>query len=262
MNALESLLLGAIQGLSEFFPVSSSGHLLMLQQVLGVHEEGILFEIVVHVATLVSVLIFYHQRVASLTTGVLRRNPADLSYVGKLGLATVPAVVAVLLFGDFFEAQFEAPAVAGVCLIATGGILWTTRSTIERARTDVPTWGMAFAIGCAQVLAILPGISRSGTTVAAALALGLHPVAAAEFSFLMSVVAIAGAAARVFPELSAIDPERVAPLAVGGVAALVTGVLAIWGFVRLLQSRVFYGFAYYVWAVGAAFLAWLAVTGG
>jgi undecaprenyl-diphosphatase len=261
MNALEGLLLGAIQGLTEFFPVSSSGHLLMLQEILGIHEEGILFEIVVHVATLASVLIFYHRRVASLATGALRRNPADLSYLGKLVLATVPAVVAVLLFGDFFDAQFEAPAVAGGCLIVTGGILWTTRGTIGRAQTPVPSWAMAFAIGCAQVLAILPGISRSGTTVAAALALGLQPVAAAEFSFLMSVIAIAGAAVRTLPELSGVDPGRVAPLVVGGIAALFTGVAAIWGFVRLLQSRAFYSFAYYAWAVGAAFLAWLAVSG-
>jgi undecaprenyl-diphosphatase len=107
------------------------------------------------------------------------------------------------------------------------------------------------------VLAILPGISRSGTTVAAALALGVAPVAAAQFSFLMSVIAISGAAVRSLPDLAGVPAGSVSPLLVGGVAALVAGVAAIWLFVRLLQTRGFYRFAYYTWAVGAAFLVWL-----
>jgi undecaprenyl-diphosphatase len=258
MNSLEALLLGMIQGLTEFFPVSSSGHLLMLQELLGVREEGILFEVMVHVATLASVLIFYRRRVGALVVGVLGRDPAALGYVAKLALATVPAVLAVLVAGDWFDTQFEAPRVAGICLIVTGCILWTTRTTIRSATAAEPSFKVAFLIGCAQVLAILPGISRSGTTVAAALALGVAPVAAAEFSFLMSVVAIAGATVRSVPDLAAVPADRVLPLVAAASAALVAGVAAIALFVRLLQTRGFHRFAYYTWAAGALFLAWLA----
>jgi undecaprenyl-diphosphatase len=257
VNLLEALVLGLVQGLTEFFPVSSSGHLLMLQEILGIREEGILFEITVHVATLASVLIFYRRRVGSLAIGALKRSPADLRYAAKLVVATLPAVLAVLVAGDWFEARFESPQTAGVSLIVTGCILWTTRFTIRSAQTAEPSWNVALLIGCAQVLAILPGISRSGITVATALALGVAPLAAAEFSFLMSVIAITGAAVRSLPELSSVTPDRVAPLLVGGLVALVAGVAAIWFFVRLLQTRGFYRFAYYTWLAGALFLGWL-----
>ena len=117
-------------------------------------------------------------------------------------------------------------------------------------------------IGCAQACAILPGISRSGATVATALALGVAPAAAAEFSFLMSVIAISGAAVRELPELTSLAPELVAPLILGALAALVSGIAAIWLFVRLLERRGFYYFAYYTWAAGAAVLVGWTLTGG
>jgi undecaprenyl-diphosphatase len=259
LSGLEALLLGLVQGLTEFLPVSSSGHLVIFETLLGAAQEGVLFEVAVHVATLVSVLIVYRRRVAFLTVGVLQRRPEALRYVGKLVLATLPAVVAVLAVGDFFEAQFESPAVAGFCLLVTGCILWTTRSTLPRATAAEPSWSAAFWIGCAQVVAIFPGISRSGTTVAAALALGVAPLAAAEFSFLMSVLAITGAAVRMLPELGSVSAQQAATFGIGGIAALGSGVVAILFFVKLLQSRAFYRFAFYAWAAGAAFLAWLAI---
>lgn len=259
MSGLEALLLGLIQGLTEFLPVSSSGHLVISQALLGIEQKGILFEIAVHVATLASVLIFYRRRVAELIVGTLRGERAALEYVGKLAVATLPAVVVALAAGDFIDAQFESATTAAWGLLATGAILWTTKLTIGRAHAATPGWWVAWWIGCAQALAIAPGISRSGTTVAAALALGVAPVAAAEFSFLMSVVAITGAAVRALPELSAADPGIWGPLAVGASAALVSGVAAIWLFVRLLRSRGFHYFAFYAWAVGAASLAWLAL---
>jgi undecaprenyl-diphosphatase len=260
MDFLDALILGLVQGVSEFFPVSSSGHLLMLQELLGIHEDGIVFEITVHVATLASVLIFYRKRISDLIRGVFSRDSASLAYAGKLIVATVPAVVAVLLAGDWFDAQFESPSVAGICLIITGFILWTTRRTLGTATAQEPSWRVALLIGCAQVFAILPGISRSGTTVAAALALGVAPVAAAEFSFLMSVIAISGAAVRSLPDLAAVPSSQVGPLLVGGAGALVAGIAAIWLFVRLLQTQGFYRFAYYTWGVVALFLVWLHFT--
>ena len=258
MSELEAILLGFVQGLTEFLPVSSSGHLVIAQSLLGVHDEGVVFEIAVHVATLASVLVFYRARVASLVVGALRGDPAAIAYGAKLAVATLPAVAAVLLAGDLIEAQFESPAVVGVSLIVTGGILWTTRVTAGSASLAEPTFAVALLIGCAQVVGLVPGISRSGVTVAAALALGVRPVAAAEFSFLMSVIAIAGAAVRVAPQLLLSPPEQLAPLAIACGVAMVSGIAAIWLFVHLLRTHGFHRFAYYTWCAGALFLAWLA----
>jgi undecaprenyl-diphosphatase len=262
VNALEAMFLGLIQGLTEFLPVSSSGHLVIAQTLLGLEHKGVAFEVVLHVATLLSVLIFYRRRVIELVLGVATGRADALGYVGKLCVATLPAVLAVLALGDALEAQFESARTAGVGLLVTGAVLWTTRRTAARAVAGEPTWGVAFLIGCAQAVAILPGISRSGSTVAAALALGVAPVAAAEFSFLMSVIAIAGAAVRTLPELASLPAAAVAPLLAGAAVAMVSGVAAIWLFVRLLRSQVFYRFAYYTWSVGGLFLVWLLLRGG
>lgn len=262
MTGLEALILGLIQGLTEFLPVSSSGHLVVLQSIFGAEQQGILVEIVVHVATLASVLIFYRRRVGSLIAGALRGDADALTYGLKLGVATLPAVVLVLVAGDFLDALFESPATAGIGFLITGGILWSTRRPSPSAWLGAPGWGSALLIGCAQAIAIVPGISRSGATVAAALALGVAPLAAAEFSFLMSVIAISGAAVRALPELSSAPPGVIAPLAIAGVSALVFGIAAIWLFVRLLQTRGFHYFAYYTWALGFAVLIGLAIAGG
>ena len=257
MTPLEALWLGIVQGLTEFLPVSSSGHLVMAQALLGLEQPGLVFEVAVHVATLLSVLVVYRKRIGELVLGALRRDAQALAYGAKLVLATLPAVALVLVAGDWLEGLFERPAVAGLALIGTGCILATTRYTMAAARLPEPGWGTALGIGCAQALAIVPGISRSGSTVAAAMAMGVAPTAAAEFSFLMSVPAILGAAVRSLGELSAVEAGVALPLALGAGAAAVSGVGAILLFVRLLRSRAFHRFAYYTWAVGAAFLAWL-----
>jgi undecaprenyl-diphosphatase len=165
----------------------------------------------------------------------------------------------VLAAGDFIDAQFESPAAAGVGLLITGALLWSTRRTIGTAHLPSPTWTAAVLIGCAQSIAIAPGISRSGATVAAALALGVSPLAAAEFSFLMSSIAITGAAVRMIPEFGAVASEAMVPIAIGMFAAMVSGIAAIWLFVRLLQSSGFHYFAYYTWPVGALAVIWFGV---
>jgi undecaprenyl-diphosphatase len=260
VSQLEALLLGLVQGLTEFLPVSSSGHLVMAATLLGIDDEGILFEVAVHVATLLAIVVFYRARVAALVGGALRGDPEAWRYVAKLALGTVPAVALVLVAGDFLESLFDAPAVTGVALLVTGGLLWTTRTTLPRARGPEPGWGAALLIGCAQALAIVPGISRSGATVSAALALGVEPLAAAEFSFLLGVVAIAGAALRMLPELGGVSPAQLVPMAFASAMALVSGLLALWLFVMLLRNQAFHRFALYLWPVGVAFLAWLALA--
>lgn len=257
MSAWEALWLGIVQGLTEFFPVSSSGHLVIFQDLLGVDSEGgLVFEIAVHVATLVAILVYYRSRIAELIVGVLALEKASIEFVLKLGIGTIPAVAVGLLGRDFVEQQFRNPILVGWALIATGVIVATTRWTTPRAhRTSIP-WSVAFWIGCAQALAIFPGISRSGSTVAMALALGMVPAVAAEFSFLLGTIAIAGAAVLMLPDLSSAPPALLSAVAVGSVAALFSGLGAIALFVRMLRAGTFQYFAIWAWLAGGLFLAW------
>lgn len=260
MDWLEAALLGLVQGLTEFLPVSSSGHLVIVETLLGRVDEGIVFEVAVHVGTLLAILVYYRARVAELVVGTLRREPEALGYVGKLVLATLPAVLVGLTVKDRVEALFTRPWIVGVALMATGLILLTTRRSIATATLAAPTWWHALWIGCAQVVAITPGISRSGTTVAVGLLLGVRALAATEFSFLMGVAAIAGAAVLQIPDLMEASRASLAAYAVGGAVAAVSGLGAIALFVRLLRSRRFHVFAGYCFAAGAGFLVYLAAT--
>jgi undecaprenyl-diphosphatase len=245
-----------VQGLTEFLPVSSSGHLVLFGRFLGVEHDGILFEVAVHAATLLAVVVFYRARVASLIVGALRGDADAWRYGMKLAVATLPAVALVLAAGDFLEGLFTKVAPVGLALWVTGGVVYSTRWTLPRAERSEPGWGDALWIGVAQAIAIVPGISRSGSTVAAALALGIAPAAAAEFSFMMSVVAVFGAVVRQIPELGGVSSEGWAAIGVGFAVALVSGLAALWLFVRLLRSRTFHHFAWYVWPVGAVVLLW------
>ncbi len=254
MSHLEALLLGLVQGLTEFLPVSSSGHLVIFQTLLGVEAEGgLVFEVALHVATLLAIAAFYRMKIWQLITGLLARNPDAMRYIGKLIVGTLPAIVVALAAKDYLERVLSSPLVAAAGLLATGGILWSTRFTLPKASGEEPSWTAALWIGVAQAFAILPGVSRSGSTLAAAVALGVAPVAAAEFSFLLGIIAISGAAVLMLPDLSGASAEALGAIALGCTAALLSGVAAIWSFVVLLRRQTFYQFAYYAWTAGLLF---------
>lgn len=259
MSLWEAIVLGIVQGATEFLPVSSSGHLVLTQELLGISLPGVLFEVAVHVATLLSILLVYRERVARLVTGSLRGEAESLRYVGLLVVATIPAAVLGLLFKDGIEAIFDDPMVAGVAFLVTGLLLWTTRAAMKRNPAAHPVLGTAVIMGLAQAFALVPGISRSGTTVVAGLWAGVAGREAAAFSFLMAVPAIAGAAVLQIPDLQGAGLP-VGPLLAGSLAAAVTGVLAIRSFVVLLQKQAFYRFAYYLWPLGVGFILYLRLT--
>ena len=257
MGPLEAAWLGIVQGLTEFFPVSSSGHLVIAESLLGTTAEGVLFEISVHVGTLVAILAFYRQRISALLVGLIDRQPEAWDYAGKLVVATLPAVAAALVAKPFIESLFGEPRVVVLTLLVTGGVLLTIRRTQPHAHAPMPSWSQAFWIGCAQMLAIAPGISRSGTTLAVALALGVAPLAATEFSFLMAVAAISGAAVLAIPDAGAADAATLMACSIGAATAALAGLLALRAFVRLLERKRFHFFAYYCFAAALAFAAYL-----
>ncbi|CAN5771333.1 undecaprenyl-diphosphate phosphatase [soil metagenome] len=306
MTLWDALILGVVQGLTEFFPVSSSGHLVMAGALLGLQTPGILFEIAVHVATLVSVLIVYRAKIWWLIRGCCGLNEESAwPYVLKIVLATIPAVIVGFTMKDWFEARFDDPIFAGTMVLVTGSFVWSSRWVRDARRAlpwdwmplliaaalatmagtivpfvvvlgveallftaarvsaskewiDEPTWGGALLMGIAQAAAILPGISRSGSTVLTGMWRRIDPVKAAEFSFLMSIPAIAGAAMLMIPDIGDHGAAiGMVPLLAGGVAAGISGILAIRLFVMLLRRQNFHTFAYYCWAAGGLFLLYM-----
>ncbi len=262
MNVWEAVFLGALQGATEFLPVSSSGHLVVGQTLLGLEIPGVQFEVAVHVATLVSVLVIYRGRLLGLLHGALGRDGEAWRYVGLIALATLPAGIVGVFFLDSIEGLFESPFVPAAAFLVTGAILWSTRLALGREVLKMPTWRVALLIGLAQAFALVPGISRSGTTVAMALWLGVAAEEAAAFSFLIAIPAIAGAALIQVPDLASQGMTLSgAAVAAGFLVAAVTGILAIKVFVALLERRAFHHFAIYCWALGAAFLFYLFTVG-
>jgi undecaprenyl-diphosphatase len=304
MTWYEALLLGVVQGLTEFFPVSSSGHLVLGQAVLGLEIPGILFDVVVHVATLISVLVVYRDKLLKLILGLTAKGESStLPYVGKLVVATVPAVIVGFTLRDYFEARFDDPTFAATMILVTGSIVWSTRWALGTRRfgplealplaiaaglsilagtvvpfvsvlaleaalmafargtaprevtVGQPTWSGAVLMGIAQSIAIFPGISRSGSTVITGLWRRIDPLLAAEFSFLMSIPAILGAAVLQVPDALREDLAVSGQALVAGfIAAAFSGIVAIRFFVALLRRRNFYVFAIYCWVVAGVYL--------
>ncbi len=255
MSVWQGILLGLVQGLTEFLPVSSSGHLVVVEALTGVRTPGVFVEVALHVATLGSVLVVYGRRLWSVTTGVVRGRPEELRYFGLLVLATIPAGVVGGLFHTKVEAAFHSLAFVGAAFIVTGLALWTTR----RATGDrtAPSGGGALLIGLAQAVAVFPGISRSGSTVSAALWCRLSPVWAAEFSFLLAVPVIGGAALLEGRHATAnVAAVGAVPLAASCAVALASGIWSIRFLVALLRRGRFHAFAPYCWGVGALTVAY------
>lgn len=261
LSVWQGVLLGLVQGLTEFLPISSSGHLVLAEEFLGYRPQGVFFEVVVHIATLLSVCIAYRARLIELIGGLFARHRTAWRYAGLLALASVPAALAGTLFRDYFEQTFHSAVDLGWQFLVTAALLWSTKWAAERVRGAPITWGRSLLIGIGQALAIIPAISRSGTTIAAALWTGVTPTAAAEFSFLMSIVVIAGTGAL---ELRHV-PAGIDPLAPGLVAAflaaLISGIGAIRILVALLRSSRFHLFAPYCGLLGLFCLVWFGILG-
>ena len=262
MSLWEALGLGAVQGATEFLPVSSSGHLVIGQALLGLQIPGVGFEIALHLATLLSVVVVYRERILSLAVGVtLERRRDDLRYIGLILIATIPAGALGVFFGDAVASVFDRPQVVGFTLLVTGAFLFSTRWALRRPSSARLGARTALIIGLAQALALIPGISRSGATVVTALWLGVAPIEAAAFSFLMSIPAVAGAGFLQLPGLGQTGAGLSAgPVMVASAAAALAGILAIRSFIAMLRNRAFPVFAWYCWGAGLLFLGWLRLS--
>ena len=257
MTWWQGLVLGLVQGLTEFLPISSSGHLVVAEAAFGLTTPGVLLEVVLHVATLLAVVVVYWSRLTELLIGVVKGHRSAWRYVGLLLVGSIPAGLVGFLLADLIEHAFESLIIVGSNFVVTALILWSTRWAMRRGTAGEPSALSAFGIGVAQALAILPGISRSGSTIAAATWLGMDAVRAAEYSFLLAIPAIMGAGLLQVISLSD-EAATIAsgPLMIGFVAALVSGILAIKLLVLLLRKGTFYRFAPYCLALGMLTIVW------
>ena len=261
VDLLEAIILGIVQGATEFLPVSSSGHLVLVPWWLGFDKPPLLFDVVVHLGTLMAVLVYFWRDWLTLVQAGLNalRNRTlqdpDARLLLLLAIGTIPAAIAGVLLDDVFEAAFAEPRAAALALLVTAGLLAMSERVYASTRTlsDI-NLSDTLVIGVAQAFAIFPGISRSGSTIAAGMLRGLPRPAAARFSFLLATPIIIGAGLKqAFDVLTGsvtLTDDLVGPLIVGFLAAAVVGFVSIWFLMRLLQSRRLYGFAVYCAAFG------------
>lgn len=249
-------LLGIVQGLTEFLPVSSSAHLVFAEALLGVQRVGVLLEAVVHVGTVAAVLVLYGRDLVSMFAAWARAPriaPGRGRAVWLLLWTTAVTGALGFAFREPLEAMFASVRATALQLVLTGFVLWWARERRGRSLEDM-TWGDAGWIGVAQAVAIVPGISRSGITIAAGLWRGLSREEAARYSFLASVPAILGAAGYSLAtqwQAAAAHGYTAANLAVGFLVALGSGVAAILWLVEFVRRGQLRAFAYYCWVVGA-----------
>lgn len=264
---LRAVALGAVQALTEFLPISSSGHLILAPRLLGADPSSLTFDVGLHLGTLLAVLGYFWRDCIGMAGALLSDLPRHGIRIGAwrapsrlalwIALGTVPAVIAGLLFDATIEEAFRSPSSVAVMLIVMSGVIWAAdRFGAQWLTLSEVTGGRALLIGLAQAVALVPGTSRSGITIAASRGLGFDRSAAARFSFLLSAPAVAGAVVLKLGEALA-DGSAFAwgPLLVGAATAAALGALVIRVLLDFVQRRTLAVFVWYRIALGVAVLA-------
>jgi undecaprenyl-diphosphatase len=265
MDLLKTIILGIVQGLTEFLPISSSGHLVLASDLLHFQEEGVAFEVFVHLGTLFSVLIAFRSDIIKMALAPFQlwRGTKINSDTREYALwdlyviiGTIPAAVIGLMFKDQIESFFSNTILVIIMLSITGTILLIS-GKIKSAQGQI-TPLKSLLIGCAQAFAILPGISRSGSTIVTGMALGVDREKAARFSFILSIPAILGAFVLKMTDLmaSSISSSKVLYLLTGTLAAFISGYIAIIWLMNLIKKGKLDRFAYYCYAIVIISLFW------
>jgi undecaprenyl-diphosphatase len=256
----QGVVLGIVQGLTEFLPISSSGHLILVPHVFGWPDQGLAIDAVMHLGTLAALLVYFRRELLGIVTGDVSRRLGVL-----LVAATVPGAVAGVVFGKVIENGLRSPVVIAVSTGAWAVVMWIA----DRRAVAAPnapgdpvervSWGQGLAIGCAQALALVPGTSRSGITITTGLLGGLDRATAARFSFLLGIPITAGAGALKGMQLAktGLPPGEGGPLAVALLATFVAGLFAVWFLVNYLKRHSLQPFVIYRILLAATIFAML-----
>lgn len=267
MSYFEAVILGLVQGLAEFLPISSSGHLALLQQWFGIREDNVLlFTVLLHVGTLISVFFIYWKdiwelivelclTIKDLCTGKgLRLEERPVRKLGVMIIvATIPTGIIGVLFGDFFDSLYTSVIPIGIGLIITGFLLIFAEKMGEGNRgIQQMNFRNAIFVGLVQGVAICPGISRSGSTLFGSLLCNLDRKFAVKFVFLISIPSILGSAVLEAPDAikSGFDMTQLGPVLVGMAVAAISGLVAIKTMIKVVSDKKLNYFSYYVWALG------------
>jgi undecaprenyl-diphosphatase len=249
MSYFDTILLGIIQGLTEFLPVSSSGHLVLAEHFLNVKIPGVTLELVLHLGTLLAVLIYFHKKILTLIISLfVPEMKPERRMILYLIVGSIPAGFLGFFFKDFFENAFSSPVMTSIFLIITGFILLST-ALFRIGRKEI-TFGRSIIIGLGQAAAILPGISRSGTTISAGLFVGVNPVMAAEFSFLLSIPAIGGAVLLKAKDILEINASLWGHYFAGAVVSFLFGLLSVYLLLGIIKKGKFKYFGVYCLVIG------------
>ena len=259
MDIINAIILGIIQGLTEFLPVSSSGHLEIAKAILGegkVGEESMLMTVVLHFATALSTIIIFRKDLVEIFSGLLQfKNNESFQFSLKIVLSMIPAAIVGVFFNDEIEALFGGGlTLVGGMLLVTGLLLFLA----DKAKASAKQVGIkdAILVGIAQAIAILPGISRSGATISTAVLLGIDKEKAARFSFLMVVPLIFGKMAKdILSGDIQYESATFLPLSIGFIFAFFTGLIACKWMIKLVKKSQLKYFAYYCFAVGGIVMA-------
>ena len=245
LSVREAILLGLLQGITEFLPVSSSGHLVIAQHLLGIEQPMLAFDIFVHVGTLTAVIAAFWGDVLA----IIRKPLCKTTLLLLIG--TIPAVLAALLLGDIIEAMFSSLAIVIMALILTGLLLQASDNFRGHGSMDDMSYKKALIVGLFQAVAIVPGLSRSGATIFGALLGGLNRIQAARFSFMLSIPVILGAALKQLLDTGAGDITFQWTYLLGAGVAALAGYTAIRVFLNLLGQKSLRYLGYYCWALAA-----------
>ncbi len=271
MNLIQAVVLGVVQGLTEFLPISSSGHLVLFQQMFGLKEPALFFDVSVHVGTLVAVILFFRREIGGIFIALFRflmsvidgkTKPSDFRKNPEVKIATlivagsIPTAIIGLFFKSHTETIFSSITIVGCMLLVTGALLWFTKR-IKKEGSDIQgfTFYHALFIGTVQGLAILPGMSRSGSTIAAGVFSGIERNLSARFSFLLSIPAILGAEILSIKDLqNTANVDFMITLA-GTITAFVIGYLSLKILMFVVNKGQLHLFAGYCWIVGLIAIA-------
>ena len=254
MNVIDSIILGIVQGLTEFLPVSSSGHLELGKAILGdqsVPEESLLFTVVLHFATALSTIVVFRKDIWAILKGILKMQwNEDLQFVSKIAVSMIPAVIVGLFFEEELEALFGGSIMLVGCMLLVTAVLLFLADKAKNTDKKV-TFKNAFIIGISQAIAMLPGISRSGATISTSVLLGNDKTKAARFSFLMVIPLIFGKIAKdiLSGELT-YDVQNFTSLSAGFIAAFIAGLFACTWMISLVKKSKLTYFAVYCVVVG------------
>jgi undecaprenyl-diphosphatase len=248
--------MGIIQGLTEFLPVSSSAHLTFAEHLFGIPASWRLtYDVLLHLGTTFALLVYFAPKLRQVIVALFSPNQhkrrENWTLVLAIAVGTIPAALAGVLLRDRLEALFARPVYSAFALLVTGVVLFCTRKKTGDERRSI-NWRAGLVVGMAQAFALLPGISRSGVTISAALFLGLARSEAFEFSFLLSIPAVLGAAALKLKGSALFQPGTIPPVTalLGLTASVLFGLLALVIVRKLLLQRRFHWFAFYCWGVG------------